>query len=84
MRRRTRRDKLLEAIRNNPKSVRFEEACKAAELIGFIFHGGEGSHRVYKRKDEPVILNFQNRKGLIAEYQARQLIRMIDKYEGDQ
>jgi hypothetical protein len=44
----------------------------------------EGSHRVYKRKDEPVILNFQNRKGLIAEYQARQLIRLIDKYEGDQ
>jgi hypothetical protein len=44
----------------------------------------EGSHRVYKRKDEPVILNFQNRKGLIAEYQARQLIRLIDKYGSDQ
>jgi predicted RNA binding protein YcfA (HicA-like mRNA interferase family) len=76
----SRKEKLLASIRGNPKAVRFEDACKAAELIGFLFHGGEGSHRVYKRPDEPVILNFQNRKGLLAEYQAKQLIQMIDKY----
>lgn len=76
----SRKEKLLAAIRANPKAVRFEDACKATELVGFAFHGGEGSHRVYKRDDEPVILNFQNRKGLIAEYQAKQLIGMLDKY----
>ena len=77
----SRREKLIEAIRNNPRDVRFEDACKAAEMIGFTFRGGEGSHRVYVREGEPVILNFQNRKGLIAEYQARQLIKMIELYE---
>lgn len=79
----SRREKLLDAIRRNPKAVRFEDACKAAGMIGFSLHGGEGSHRVYKRDGEPVILNFQNRKGWIAEYQARQLIRMIEKYEDE-
>ncbi len=28
-----------------------------------------------------MILNFQNRQGLIAEYQAKQLIAMLNKYE---
>jgi len=76
----SRKEKLLAAIRANPRAVRFDDACKAAELIGFVFHGGEGSHRVYKREDELMILNFQNRKGFIAEYQAKQLIQMMDKY----
>lgn len=77
-----RREKLLAAIRNNPKGVRFADACKAAELIGFIRAGGRGSHTVYARKGEPVILNFQNRGGGLPPYQARQLIEMMDKYEG--
>jgi len=33
----TRQDKLLAAILNNPKAVRFEEACKAAEMLGFTY-----------------------------------------------
>jgi hypothetical protein len=49
----TRRDKRLAAIRRNPKAIRFEEACKAAEHIGFVLRGGEGSHRVYGRDGEP-------------------------------
>ena len=77
----TKREKLLSAIRNNPKSVRYEDACKLAELLGFTLRGGEGSHRVYAKPGEPVILNFQNWRGLIAEYQAKQLIMMIDRYE---
>ena len=79
----TRRDKLLAAIRANPKAVRFEDACKVAERLGFTHSGGQGSHRVFGRPDEPDLLNFQNRSGTIPPYQARQLIRMIDKY-GDE
>ena len=78
----TRRDKLLAAIRNNPKGVRFADACKAAETIGFIRAGGKGSHTVYAKTGEPAILNFQDRNGYIPPYQARQLIEMLDKYEG--
>ena len=75
--------KLLAAILANPKGVRFEDACKAAELIGFTHKGGQGSHRALARKGEPELLNFQNRGGSIAPYQARQLIRMIERY-GDE
>ena len=76
----TRRDKLLAAIRANPKGVRFADACKAAGTIGFIRAGGKGSHTVYAKAGEPTILNFQNRSGYIPPYQARQLIEMLNKY----
>ena len=78
----TRREKLLAAIRNNPKDVRFSDACKAAEAIGFVRAGGRGSHVVLARAGEPVILNFQDRGGRIPPYQARQLIEMLDKHGG--
>jgi len=78
-----RRDKLLAAIRANPKAVRFDDACKLAEYIGFTHKSGQGSHRAFGRPGEPDLLNFQNRGGYIPPYQARQLIKMMDKYGGD-
>jgi hypothetical protein len=76
------RAKLIEALRNNTKDVRFEDACKIAEMIGFVHKGGgKGPHRAYSRPGEPVGLNFQNRSGKIKPYQARQLLAMVDKYE---
>jgi hypothetical protein len=72
--------KLLAAIRANPRNVRFKDGCRAARLLGFVHEGGKGSHRVFKRKGEPVQLNFQDRDGCIPPYQARQLARMIEKY----
>lgn len=75
------RAKLIAAIRNNPKDVRFEDACRAAESIGFHHTGGKGSHRSFSRPGEPVGLNFQSVKGKIPAYQARQLISMLDKYD---
>lgn len=78
-----RRDKLFQSIRNNPKDVRFADALKAAELLGFSAKGGSGSHRSFARQGEPVQLNFQDTKtGKAKPYQVRQLIAMIDKYEG--
>jgi hypothetical protein len=77
------RAKLIAQIRNNPKDVRFEDACKVAKELGFVCKGGAGSHHAYSRSGEPTGLNFQNHKGKIPPYQARQLIEMIDKYEDD-
>jgi hypothetical protein len=72
--------KLFAAIRASPRKVRFRNACRAARLLGFVHEGGSGSHRVFKRKGEPVQLNFQDRNGYIPPYQARQLARMFEKY----
>jgi hypothetical protein len=72
--------KLLAVIRANPRNVRFSDACRVARLLGFLHEGGRGSHRVFKRKGEPLQLNFQDRNGFVPPYQARQLVRMIEKY----
>jgi hypothetical protein len=77
-------EKLIDAVRNNPKDVRFDDACKIAELLGFVGKGGKGtSHHAYSRPGEPIGLNFQNWRGKIPVYQAKQLIDMIDKYEDE-
>jgi hypothetical protein len=76
--------KLLAAIQRSPAQVRFADACKAAEWLGFVHKGGAGSHRAFARMGEPVGLNFQNRGGFVPPYQARQLIEMIRKYGGDE
>jgi len=76
----TKREKLLESIRNSPKAVRFDDACKVAEWMGFIHKSGEGSHRVFAKSGEPIVLNFQSRNGYIYPYQARQLLDMLDKH----
>jgi len=73
-------EKLIQKIINNPKGVRFADACKVAELIGFIRAGGKGSHTVFKREAEMEIFNFQNINGKIPTYEAKQLIAMIEKY----
>ena len=76
--------KLMAAIRANPKNVRFDEACKVAERMGFDCLGNTGSHRTFARAGEPSQLNFQKGKnGSAKPYQVRQLIEMMDKYEGD-
>jgi hypothetical protein len=76
----SKRAKLIARIRNNPKDVRFEDACKVAGWLRFVGKGRDGSHNAYSRPGEPEGLNFQNWNGNIPPYQARQLIAMIDKY----
>jgi hypothetical protein len=76
-------EKLIAAVCNNPRDVRFDDACKIAIALGFVGKGGEGSHTVFSRSGEPMGLNFQNRNGKIPPYQAKQLIAMIEKYASE-
>lgn len=71
---------VYEEFKKNPKNVRFERLCRAAELFGFRFRGGKGSHRIYVRDGIRELLNFQNVGGRAKPYQVRQLIKIIDKY----
>jgi len=75
-----RKVEIYKELKNNPKNIRFEELCKAAETFGFKFRGGKGSHRVYTRDGVKEILNFQNVKGKAKPYQVRQLLKVIEKY----
>jgi hypothetical protein len=75
------RRKLIEQIKRNPQGVRFDDACKVAEWLGFVAKATRGSHHAFARSGEATLLNFQNRNGKITTYQANQLIDMIEKYE---
>jgi len=71
---------IYKKFKENPKNVRFEELCKAAELFGFKLRGGKGSHRIFVRKGIREMLNFQNVGGEAKPYQVSQFIRIIEKY----
>lgn len=60
---------IYEELKRNPKNVKFEKICRAAELFGFKFRGGKGSHRIYVKRDVREMLNFQNVKGKAKSYQ---------------
>ena len=79
----TRKDKRIAALRTNLRGIRFDDACRIAETLGFTLKGGVGSHRTYGREGEPILLNFQDRNGFIKPYQAKQLLDMVNKYEDD-
>ncbi|OIO33976.1 MAG: hypothetical protein AUJ76_04410 [Candidatus Omnitrophica bacterium CG1_02_41_171] len=71
---------IYERFKRNPKNVRFEEICKTAELFGFHFRGGKGSHRIYVRKGVKEMLNFQNVEDKAKVYQVKQFLRIIERY----
>jgi predicted RNase H-like HicB family nuclease len=64
------RRELYESLKRNPKNVRFEEICHAAETFGFTFRGGKGSHRIYVKPGVRDLLNFQNAKGKAKPYKS--------------
>jgi hypothetical protein len=73
--------KLIAKVTNNPKDVRFDDACRIAEYLGFTGKGGKGDHNSFSKPGEPEGLNFQKRTGgKIKPYQAKQLIKMIERY----
>jgi predicted RNA binding protein YcfA (HicA-like mRNA interferase family) len=54
----TKPDKLLQSVFDVSAAMRFEDACKIAELIGFSRKAGQGSYVFYSRDDEIKLLNF--------------------------
>jgi hypothetical protein len=76
-------ERLLEAARANPAGVRFTEICALAECFGWTFSRQAGSHRLYKRKGDPNLMNFQDRNGRAKAYQVRQLVAAIDEQRAE-
>lgn len=77
----SKREKLISKARNNPKGLRFDEACKLAELIGFEKKGGSGSHSVYASEGIMEIINLQPRKdGKAKGVQVEQILALMDRF----
>ena len=78
-------DKLLQKARNNPAGLRFTELEKLAQCYGFYLdRQNASSHRIYKAEGRAERLNLQPRKdGKAKDYQVLQLLRLIQKIEGE-
>jgi hypothetical protein len=68
-----------EELKRNPKNVRFETLYQAAELSGFKFKGGKGSHRIFVKEGVKELLNFQNVGGKAKPYQVKQFLKIVEK-----
>ena len=70
-----------EEFKRNPKDVRFETLCQAAESFGFKFKGGKGSHKIFTKEGVKELLNFQNVGGKAKPYQVKQFLKIVEKYK---
>jgi hypothetical protein len=73
-------DSIVAAMRANPTSVRFAEACRVAEHFFGPPRQKGTSHRVYKMPwpGDPRV-NLQDDRGKAKAYQVRQLLEAIDR-----
>ena len=74
---------ILEAIRNNPKGIRFADLAKVCDAYFGEPRQKSTSHQVYKTPwlGDPRV-NIQNAKSMAKPYQVRQVIKAIEKLEG--
>ncbi len=77
----TKAEKRLDAIRNNPNDVRFEDLCGAAVASGFVHVRTNASHRIYRHPDHPEeMLNLQpGPNGKAKPYQVIQFLKAHDR-----
>jgi hypothetical protein len=75
-------DKIVAAMRQNPKAVRFNDLHKVCEHYFGEPRRTGGSHAVFKTPwpGDPRV-NIQNDKGNAKAYQVRQVLAAIDKKE---
>ena len=75
---------IVRQMQRNPKGVRFADACKVCEHYFGEPRQSSSSHRVYKTswQGDPRV-NIQNSKGKAKAYQVRQVLKAIDRLEGE-
>jgi len=73
---------ILNDMRNNPKSIRFNDLCKVCDTYFGEARQSGSSHRVYKTpwQGDPRV-NIQNTKGKAKPYQVRQVLHAIKRLE---
>jgi hypothetical protein len=80
----TKREKLLEEVRNNPRDVRFDDLVRLVKALGFSFdRQGGSSHAIYVHTNPAVpFLNLQEGKnGKAKPYQVEQVLALVDAHK---
>jgi len=76
----SRREKLLERFRNNPRNVSLDDLCTLLTGFGFELTRESGSHRIFRHPGPPPsICNVQRQTDVKAKpYQVEQVLEAID------
>ncbi|MCL6494766.1 MAG: type II toxin-antitoxin system HicA family toxin [Ignavibacterium sp.] len=72
----TRKQKLFEKIKNNPKNVRFSELKQLLLDENFILDRISGSHHIFKRED--IIFVIPMHKDLVKSVYVKRVIELIE------
>lgn len=67
-------EKLIEKAVRNPGSLRFAEATRLAECLGFVLRRTRGSHHIFVREGERPVSLQPDGGGMAKAYQVRQLL----------
>ena len=75
---------LIDAMRRNPKGIRFQDLCKVCDHYFGDARQTGSSHRVYKTpwQGDPRV-NIQNDKGKAKAYQVKQVLKAIERLEAE-
>ncbi|MDD2828511.1 MAG: type II toxin-antitoxin system HicA family toxin [Sulfuricurvum sp.] len=52
----SKKDKLIKAMKNNPKNILFEDIKKLLEDYGYVCHNSGGSHFVFRKENTTTIV----------------------------
>lgn len=79
----TKREKLLDAVRNNPCDVRFDDLVRLVMALGFVADHQVGSHSVFVHSNPAVpFVNLQEGKsGKAKPYQVEQVLALVDAHK---
>ena len=62
-------------------NVAFIDLQHLAEALGFELRRVSGSHHVFVHADIPELINLQPVRGQAKPYQARQFLRLVERYD---
>lgn len=76
---------IVATLRRNPKAARFADLLRVCDAYFGEPRQKGTSHRVYRTPwaGDPRV-NIQNAKGMAKAYQVRQVLKAIDKLEGNE
>jgi hypothetical protein len=75
-------EEIAARMRRNPKGVRYRDLCKVCDFYFGEARQKGSSHRIYQTPwpGDPRV-NIQNAGGMAKPYQARQVLKAIDRLE---
>jgi predicted RNA binding protein YcfA (HicA-like mRNA interferase family) len=76
------RDKLLQKIRNHPKSVSFDDLQALLRMYGYELDRVAGSHHIYARPGRPSI-NVKRHGAQVHSAAVRDVLEMIEESDND-